>query len=710
MKQLTQQLKNGRMEIIEVPAPSVERGKVLVKNYFSVISAGTEGKTVSDARLGYIAKAKARKKELLAVVEMAKTQGLWNTYKVVMNKLEAPATLGYSSAGLVIQVGDDIHDIKPGDYVACAGLEACHAEMVSVPYNLCVKVKDPAYLKQSSFVALGSIALQGIRRSQATIGENILVIGLGAIGLLTIQMLNAAGCRTFGVDIDNWAVQKAIECGAFLALPRNTKGIETLLIEQTNGNGFDAVIITAGTSSLDPINFAGRVCRKKGKVVIVGAVPTGFDREPYYKKELDLLMSTSYGPGRYDKLYEEKGINYPIGYVRWTEKNNMQAFINLIESQKIDVNKIISHTFKLNEAPQAYEMILNKSEKFSGIVIQYDELVNTSSSIVVNEATPQKNSSINIGFIGAGSFAQNTILPILKDKQKLTTVVTNHGNTSYYVAKKFGFINASTNPHDILNNTDINTVFITTRHNTHANYVIQSIEAGKHVFVEKPLCLNIDELEKITSVYNGHSSQRLLVGFNRRFSPFAKKISEILQPQQKKAIHIRVNAGAIPIDHWIQDPEVGGGRIIGEACHFIDFATFVAQSPINTVFASALDDAQNLLDTVTISLTFDNGSIASISYFSNGSKQIPKEYIEIYADGITIIIDDFKKMTIAEKTKKKIKLSTQDKGHKNEINLFIESIKNGLPNPIPFEEIYNVTKASFYALESIKTNKLLSLK
>ncbi len=698
------------MEIIEVPAPLVEKGKILVKNYFSVISAGTEGKTVSDARLGYIAKAKARKKELQTIIEMAKTQGLWNTYKIVMNKLEAPSTLGYSSAGQVLQVGENIYDIKPGDFVACAGLEACHAEIVAVPYNLCVKVNNSAYLKQSAFVALGAIALQGIRRSQASLGENVLVIGLGTIGLLTIQILNAAGCRTFGIDIDDWAVQKAKESGAFLALPRNTKGIEPLFIEQTNGNGFDAVIITAGTSSLDPINFAGRVCRKKGKVVIVGAVPTGFDREPYYKKELDLLISTSYGPGRYDKQYEEKGINYPIGYVRWTEKNNMQAFIDLIEYQKIDLNKIITHTFKLEDAPLAYEMILNKKEKYSGIVIQYDEWVNNANTIQITTSNFTKTPNLNIGFIGAGSFAQNTLLPILKGNYLLNTVVTHHGNTSYYVAKKFGFINASTNPLDILNNSQINTVFITTHHNTHADYVIKSLESGKHVFVEKPLCLNNEELETIKSVYNKHASQYLLVGFNRRFSPFAKKIRDILQAQQKKAILIRVNAGSIPADHWIQDKNIGGGRIIGEVCHFIDFASFIAQSPIKTVFASALNDTQNLQDTVTISLTFDNESIASISYFSNGSKQIPKEYIEIYADGTTIIIDDFKKMTIAEKTKQKIKLSTQDKGHKNEINSFIESIKKGLPTPIPFDEIYNVTKATFYVIESLKVGKSLSLK
>jgi len=709
MKQLTQLLKNGKMEILEVPTPSVEHGKILVKTYFSVISAGTEGKTVSDARLGYLAKAKSRKKELMAVIEMAKTQGIWNTYKIVMNKLEAPATLGYSAAGEVIATGNDITDIKIGDFVACAGLEACHAEVISVPYNLCVKINKPENIKAASFVALGAIALQGVRRAECKVGENVLVIGLGTLGLLTIQFLNASGCKAFGMDIDEWAVNKAIENGAFAAYPRNKAGIEGLFMEQTQGIGFDSVIITAGTSSLDPINFAGRLCRKKGKIVIVGAVPTGFNREDYYKKELDLLMSTSYGPGRYDKNYEEKGVDYPIGYVRWTEKRNMQAFIELVESGKVDLSKIITHTFNLNDAPKAYDIILKHTEKYSGIVLEYNNEVNLGKSVNINSNAITAGKG-NVGFIGAGSFAQNMLLPNVSKNANLVGVATSHGNTSFYVAKKYGFSKATTDYNEILNNNDIDTVFIATRHDSHAEFVKKSLEAGKHVFVEKPLCLNSNELEEIKSIYQNHTSKNLLVGFNRRFSPFAQKINKMLVPAQKKAINIRVNAGSIPPDHWIQDPKIGGGRIIGEACHFIDLAMYLAQSKIKSVYANAMNDAQNLLDTVNINLSFENGSVANISYFANGSKRIPKEHVELFADGLTIIIEDFSKMLIAEKSVKKIKLSGQDKGHKNEVETFMNSIKKGEPSPMSFEDIYMVTKASFAVMESIKSGKVVDLR
>ena len=707
MKQLTQLLKNGKMEILEVPAPVVEDGRILVKTHFSVISAGTEGKTVSDARANYLAKARSRKKELLAVIEMAKNQGLLETYKIVMNKLETPATLGYSASGQVIAVGKDIFDIKPSDWVACAGLEACHAEIISVPYNLCVKVSNPENIKSAAFVALGAIAMQGIRRADVKLGENVLVIGLGTIGLITIQLLNISGCRSFGIDIDEWAVQKAIENGAHAAYCRNKAGLESLLLEQTQGIGFDSVIITAGTSSLDPINIAGRLCRKKGKVVVVGAIPTGYDREHYYRKEIDLLMSTSYGPGRYDKNYEEKGLDYPIAYVRWTEKRNMQAFIELIENNKINLSKIITHTFKLDNAVEAYNMILNKSEKFSGIILSYNEEVNFKNCIQIKPFTPIPSKG-NIGFIGAGSFAQNMLLPYVSKITNLVTVATSHGNTSYYVAKKFGFSKATTDVQEILNDSNIDTVFITTRHNTHGQYVISSLQAGKHVFVEKPLCITNEELEKIKENYQ-NSKQILLVGFNRRFSPFSQMIYKNLSPSEKKAINIRINAGYIPPEHWTQDLQVGGGRIIGEVCHFVDLAMFFAQSKIKEVFAQTLDDSNQLMDTLSIILKFDNGSIANISYFSNGSKKVPKELIEVFSSENTWIIDDFKKMFFASRSVKKYKLSKQDKGHKNEIEAFMYSVKNGTSSPISFEDIYISTKTTFAVLESIKQRKIIEI-
>lgn len=707
MKQLTQILKNGKMDVLEVPTPTVEEGKVLVQNYFSVISAGTEGKTVSDARAGYLAKAQSRKKELMAIIDMAKTQGLWNTYKVVMNKLEAPVTLGYSSAGRVIAVGKDVLGINVGDYVACAGLEASHSEVVLIPKNLCVKVNKPELLNECAFVALGAIAMQGIRRANVQMGENVLVIGLGTIGLLTIQMLNVCGCKSFGIDIDDWAVKKAKENGAYLALNRHHAGIEDLFKEQTNGHGFDAVIITAGSSSLDPVNFAGRVSRKKGKIVIVGAVPTGFEREPYYRKELDLLISTSYGPGRYDKMYEEKGQDYPIGYVRWTEQRNMQSFVELVENRKIELNKVISHIFELDNAPEAYDLILTRKEKFSGILIQYSSKVNVSSTIVISQ-NKKRIASANVAFIGAGSFAQNTLLPYLKNKANLIGVSTTHGNTAYYVAKKFGFRFATTDTEEIFQNREVDTVFIATRHNTHAHYVIKALEAQKHVFVEKPLCLTLEELNQIKQTYLANQHLHLLVGFNRRFSPFTKKILTMFHCRQKKAIQIRINAGFIPSDHWIQDPNIGGGRIVGEVCHFVDLAMYLAQSPIEKVTAWCVEDSQSLNDNIHVQLTFNNGSIASIAYLSNGSKCIPKEYIEIFSDGNSIIINDFKKMIMASSSTKKFSLWNQDKGHENEVHQFLDSLKTGKP-VMTFEEIENVMKATFAIIESINQKTTIHL-
>jgi polar amino acid transport system substrate-binding protein len=709
MKQLTQLLKDGKMEIIEVPAPSLQKGTILVKTLFSAISPGTEGKTVSDARLNYIAKARARKKEFLAVLEMAKTQGLWKTYNVVKNKLETPTTLGYSLSGIVIDVDKDINNFKVGDYVACAGLNANHSEIVCVPKNLCVKVANKENLKYAAFVALGSIALQGIRIANCSLGENVLIIGLGTIGLLTIQLLNINGCNVYGIDIDEWAVKKGMENGAKAAFVRSQPGLQKTLIELTNGIGFDSVIITAGANTNDPVNLAGSLCRKKGNVVIVGAVPTNFERENYYKKELRLLMSTSYGPGRYDSLYEEKGIDYPIGYVRWTENRNMQAFIDFIENKKINLEKIITHEFHFEQSPQAYNLIVNKTEKFSGIVLKYSQEAQSISNTITLSKSIKNISNINVGFIGAGTFAQNNLLPYLKNKCNLITVVNLHGNTAYYVAKKFSFKNASTDQNSVLNDKEINTVFIATRHNLHAPLVISSLEKGKHVFVEKPLCLNLNELEKIKELYNKTDGISLMVGYNRRFAPFSLKIREHLTPEQKKAINIRVNAGYIPPDHWIQDPEIGGGRIVGEVCHFVDLAIFFTQSKVKSLYANLLNDSQGLNDTLIVSLSFENGSIANIAYFSNGNKKIPKEYIEVFADGNTFIIDDFKTLIIAKENKiNKTKKLNQDKGHKDEVKSFIESLENG-KILIPFDELYNSTKATLLILESLKLNKVINL-
>lgn len=713
MHQLTQQLKSGHMEILEVPFPALNKGQILVRNHFSVISAGTEGKTVSDARKGYIAKAKSRQKEVKQVIGMVKTNGLQETYKMVMNKLEAPSALGYSCAGEVIAVADDIQEFKVGDKVACGGQGAYHADVVAVYKNLCVKVPENVDLKQAAFSTIAAIAVQGIRQADLRLGENCVVVGLGLIGQLTALMLQASGVKVFGVDINQQQVDTAKNNGVVFSENRSTSGIENAIEDFSDGHGVDAVIITAGTSSLDPVNFAGEVCRKKGKVVVVGAVPTGFDRKNYYRKELDLRMSSSYGPGRYDLNYEEKGIDYPVGYVRWTENRNMLAFIDLLESEKLNIEKLITHTFSLNEAPSAYSMILEKTENFQGIVIQYDAEIEAKQKVVLSSQKQYSPADVNVGFIGAGSFAQNILLPRLNGLCNFVGVSTARGNNSKYVADKYKFSYCTDKADDIFTDDKVNTVFITTRHNLHAEAVIKALQSGKNIFVEKPLAMNEAELGEISKAFNNQKStinNRLMVGYNRRFSPYTQKLVQIMPNDRPKAMNFRINAGKMPADHWINDPEIGGGRIIGEACHFIDLAMFIAGSKIISVTANALPNGNNTLDTVAINLMFENGSIANISYFSNGTKALAKEYYEVFCDEQVAIIEDFSKMTVFGNSKKVYKFGKQAKGHKEELIAFTDAIKQGKETPISFREAYLSTLTSFKVLESIKNKRSIEIK
>ena len=710
MKQLTQNLKDGAMQILEVPAPGINKGNIFVRNMYSVISAGTEGKTVSDARKGYIAKAQSRQKEVKQVIDLAKKQGLVDTYKMVMNKLEAPSPLGYSCAGQVIAVAPDVTDFQIGDLVACAGSAAVHAEVVAVPRNLCVEVPANVDIKHAAFSTIAAIALQGIRQADLRLGENCAIIGLGLIGQLTVQMLKAAGVHTIGIDIEPAQVALAQETGCNLPLERNRDDLENRIMEFTSGFGVDAVIITAGTSSLDPVELAGRLCRKKGKVVIVGAVPTGFSREHYYKKELDLRMSSSYGPGRYDPVYEEKGIDYPIGYVRWTENRNMQAYLQLLAAKKINIDKLITHEFDFAKAPEAYQMILEKKEPFVGIVLKYDIDQPIRPEIRLRE-TRVKVDEVNIGFIGAGSFAQNMLLPNVYQLANMIGVASAKGNEARNVADKYGFDFATGDAEEIISNKDINTIFIVTPHNLHAEYVLKGLKAGKNVFVEKPLALKLEELGEIEKYYQSlPASERpgLMVGFNRRFSPHILKIKNLFSDQIPKAINYRINAGHVPPEHWVQDPDIGGGRIIGEVCHFFDLCMFIAASEPVTVSANVLQSAQSLMDTLTVNISFKNGSIASIAYFSNGSKELPKEYLEVFSANQVAIVYDFKSMEVYGKKMTKTKLPRQDKGHKQELIEFVNALKEGKTLPISFGDLYISSLAPFKIIESIQTRKTIT--
>jgi polar amino acid transport system substrate-binding protein len=706
MEQLTQQLKSGHMEVMDVPVPALGSGQILVRNHYSLISAGTEGKNVSDARLGLIAKARSRKKEVQQVIEMIKTSGFSETYNVVMSKLEAPSPLGYSCAGEVIAVADDVYDFKVGDYVACGGEGAYHADIVSVYKNLCVKIPKSVDLKFAAITTVAAIAIQGIRQAELTFGETAVVIGLGLIGQLTMQILEASGIKAIGVDISQAQVDLANKIGIGKSYLRNRDDLEGLIKELTKGYGADAVLITAGTSSLDPVEFAGVVARRKAKVVIVGAVPTGFSRNFYFKKELDLRMSCSYGPGRYDRAYEEKGIDYPYEYVRWTENRNMESYIELVERNKLVLEPLVTHVFEFEDAKKAYDMILAKNEPFVGIVLKYEDEKKREEGIKLSKGEI-KGTKTKVGFVGAGSFAQNALLPNVKLYADMIGVATSRGNTAKGIADKYGFQYSTGEAEKIFTDEKINTIFVATRHNLHAANVIDGLKNNKNVFVEKPLCMSRAELETIAEIYKQKNNLHLMVGYNRRFAPAIKSIMNTMDKNVPKAINYRINAGNMPKDHWVQDKEIGGGRIIGEACHFIDLVMFLSGSKINFINAISMDNNPYLMDTLTINMGFENGSIGSICYFSNGANSLPKENIEVFYANKVMVVDDFREVKTYGKEVKTNKSGKQDKGHATEIKEFIQAVENGKPTPIAFEEIYDSTKATFDVIDSIKNKQAI---
>lgn len=704
MQQLTQQLKSGRVRVTEVPVPLVGAGQVLVRNQFSLISAGTEGATVGAARRGLVGKAKARPAQVKQVVEVVKTQGVVPAYRAVMKKLEAYSPLGYSCAGTVVGVGAGVNEFSVGDLVACAGNSACHAEVVSVPVNLCVRLQDSADLRGAAYNTLGAISLQGVRQADLRLGESCVVVGLGLIGQLTCLLLRAAGVKTYGVDVSTDAVEVAKRHSADDAWCRDAPGLEDLVLQHTGGLGADAVIITAGTDSTDPINLAGQLARKRGRVVVVGAVPTGFDRDPHwYRKELELRMSCSYGPGRYDPNYEEKGNDYPAAYVRWTEKRNMEAFQEMLHGGKIDLDFLTTHQFQLDDAADAYDMILSRSEPFLGILIEYDTDREIDSAPIVSSESSPPSDQVGVSFIGAGSYAQGNLLPNLPNGIARCNVLTQSGTTSKRVADKFGFARSVSRTEDVLHDNATNLVFIATRHDSHAKYTIDALRAGKHVFVEKPLCVTPQELDEIAETLNAGANQ-LVVGFNRRFSPHAAALKSTFA-SGPKAITYRVNAGKIPAEHWIQDRDIGGGRIVGEGCHFIDFMSWLCDSVPVRVYARALRDADHHHDTASITIELADGSIGTLHYFANGGTGLSKELIEVHQSGISAVLDDFRvtRRYVGGKPKQH-RTRSQDKGQSAMIAAVFNRIREGGEPLIPPAQIFSVIDACFAVERSLLEN------
>lgn len=704
MQQLTQKLGSGDMIIQEVPYPQLGQGMVIVKNHYSIISAGTEGSTVVAARKSLLGKAKERPQQVKQVIDTLKKQGPVQTYRAVMKKLDAYSPLGYSCAGEVIEVGAGVTEFEVGDKVACAGAGyANHAEIVSVPINLCVKLDTNTNLKDAAYNTLGAISMQGVRQADLRLGESCVIIGLGLLGQLAALILKASGVTVIGIDVSEAAVKQAVENKVVdLGLTRNAAGVEEQILAATNGYGADAVIIAAATSSLDPINFAGAIARKKGKVIVLGAVPTGFERDPFwYRKELELKMACSYGPGRYDLNYEEKGIDYPLPYVRWTEKRNMEAFQNLIATNKIDIDYLTTHEFDFDNAKAAFDLVVSKAEPFTGIALKYNtEKTANKTKIATSEA--EQLGKINISFIGAGSYAQGNLLPNIPETNDVGRigVLTNTGTTSKRVAEKFKFQFCATQEADVFDE-NTNTVFVATRHDSHGPYVLKSLKANKNVFVEKPLCLLEYELQEIIEK-QAATNKAVMVGFNRRFSPLTAKLKKAVGNNPMTMLY-RINAGAIPGDNWIQDLEIGGGRVLGEVCHFIDYLMYLNGSLPVKVSASALPDSNQLNDTLNILIQFENGSSGVVAYYANGSKSMTKEYVEVFSAGLSATLNDFKELNIYGKGKpKKTKILNQNKGQKEMVNAFINGLLSNGKVPIGFEEIVAVTKTSFKVLESIK--------
>jgi predicted dehydrogenase/threonine dehydrogenase-like Zn-dependent dehydrogenase len=728
MKQVLQHARTGEITVEEVPAPQLLPGCLLVRIAASVVSAGTERASSEFARKSLLQKAKSRPDLVRDVISKAQREGILSAIHAVRSRLDQPQPPGYSSAGTVIGVGEGVTDIQPGDRVACAGAGyAVHSEIACIPRLLAARIPmggprngADVPFDEAAFATLGAVALHGVRTSQAEIGDVVGVIGLGLMGQITTQLLKAAGCRVVGMDIDDSRTALARDLGADL-VASSTSVFRDMCTEISRGAGVDSVIITAETPSSEPVNLAGAVARDRAIVVAVGTVGMEIERKAYYEKELDFRISRSYGPGRYDSVYEQKGRDYPIGYVRWTENRNMEAFLQLVAERKIDMGALITHRFPIEEAARAYELITGRvRQRYLGVVIQYSEDVKESATLVLVQEKRGESvkavlpvTEVVVGVLGAGGFASSTLIPAIKalSNSALLTVCAATGSHAQHAATEFGFQSSTTNENDVFFSPKINTVVVATRHHLHARQVLAALSAGKNVFCEKPLCLSEEELYSISRAYfHLEPAQRpaFMVGFNRRFAPMTKRMKSFLSSTSEPlALQCRVNAGHLPKDHWINDREQGGGRVLGEVCHFVDLLMFLAGSPIVEVESRAIGGSPRYSgDNVLVSLRFGNGSVGSISYLANGDRAYSKERIEVFGGGCAAVLDDFRKLELVRGGRKQKIHSRwrQDKGHRAEWEAFARSIvDSNAPPAIRFEEIVCATLATLGIEKSLAT-------
>ncbi len=700
MKQVLQSLKTGETEIANVPCPSPRRNCLSISTTCTLVSAGTERMLVEFGKANLLDKARQQPDKVRMVLDKMKTDGVMPTIEAVFNKLDQPLPLGYCNVGVVKGVGAATQGFKVGDRVISNGK---HAEMVSVATNLTARIPDSVSNEEAAFTVIGAIALQGIRLVKPTLGETVVVTGLGLIGLMTVQLLRAHGCRVLGIDYDAQKLALARQYGA--AVVDLSSGEDPVAVAQqfSRNRGVDAVIVTASAKSNEPMHQAALMCRKRARIVLVGVVGLELSRDDFYEKELTFQVSCSYGPGRYDPNYEVKGNDYPVGYVRWTEQRNFEAVLDMIADGRLDLKALISHRFTIDEAKSAYE-IVSGSEPSLGILLTYPGVDITPESRTVKLSAPKsrafdRTQKPTVSFIGSGNYATAILIPAFKAAgARLKSVASNEGVSGVHAGRKYGFEETTTDTDNIFKDVETDSIVITTRHNSHARFIVKALHAGKHVFVEKPLCLALEELEEIESLYKSGiaQDQRLIVmvGFNRRFSPHVLKIKKLLSNVSgPKSFVMTVNAGAIPANHWTQDMEVGGGRIIGEACHFIDLLRFLADAPIVKWQRIVMDDVTN--DTLTLQLGFADGSIGTVNYFANGSKAFPKERLEVFASGRVLQLDNFRKLRgYGWSGFRKLNLWRQDKGQKACASAFVSAIEQGGVQPIPFEEIIEVSRIS----------------
>jgi predicted dehydrogenase/threonine dehydrogenase-like Zn-dependent dehydrogenase len=710
MRAILENVRSGEVTGHEVPQPELRAGGILVRTAFSAISAGTELAHREQVEKSLLGKALARPDLVRQVVDFARTAGVKAAYQKVQARLDTLAPLGYSCAGVVIAAGQGVPEFQPGDRVACAGAGyASHCEVNFIPKNLAVRVPDSVSLEAASLSAIGAIALQGFRQSQAVLGEVVAVIGAGLVGVLTVQLAKAAGCRVIAIDRDGQRVERARQFGADLALNSTDRDTSSRVREFAR-YGADVAIITAATPSAEPVELAADICRDRGHIVVVGTVDLGVSRKVMYMKELSLVLSRSYGPGRYDSQYEEDGVDYPVGYVRWTEKRNMEAFLDLLASRAIDVAAFVERRCPVEQGSAAYQEL--KETGAYTVLLEYPTralitMPAATTAAVDSSARASHAGELKVSMIGAGNFARSVMIPALRKARGVTlhSVATASGVASESARQLFGFTRA-VQPGELLQDKDADAIFVLSRNDSHAQYVVAALAHHKPVMVEKPLALSREQLEEIRCAYQAEQEKKsapfLMVGYNRRFAPFTEKLQHFFAGRQEPVVaHIRVNAGYIPRDHWVQKTGEGG-RIVGELCHFVDWARFVVGRGIVSVTANALPDgARYNRDNVIATLAFQDGSIANLSYLANGDRSVPKEEFELFCEGKVARISDFSSLEMASNGKTKRMKARRDKGHEREIAATLEAIRSGRTSPIPFEELMEVSEATFAIEEAI---------